>query len=264
MQKKIVLGISLSIFSFCVVPALGTGLDSSKPLSEHSKENAWLHNYDPTLITGRLHSEFSYEDQENDQSLMRLETSVRWPFPINDHLTFGGQVMVPLAWKDTGTQNKSGVGNVEFRYGLAGRVSPTVRYGIAMNAEFPSANDDELGGTNAVFRTINAVRWDVMKGVNIGCNVEYSFTPLDNDAGKVSLLKLKFPLAFKISDSWSGGATYKPSWDFEEDKDRHRIKTSVTRNWGPDHRYAGSFSAELPLSQEAFNWKVVSGITCFF
>jgi hypothetical protein len=262
MQKKVLFSslAALSLFSF---PASGKVQDRSKVQFEHSKANAWIQNYDPTLITPRLLSEFSYQDLGNDQSLIKLETSLRWPFPINDHLTFGGQMMVPLDWKDTGTENKSGLGNVEFRGGFAGRLAPTLRYGTGLNAEFPSANDDELGGTNMVLRTINAIRWDIMDGVNIGCNVEYSFTPFESGTDKVSALQLKFPLAFKLNDNWSAAISYKPRWDFEEDEDRHRLHTSATRNWGSDHQYAWSLGTELPLSTERFNWKIISGFTYF-
>jgi hypothetical protein len=263
MHKPIVLFSLLGLLSFYNFPALGQNSDRSKELLQHSKANSWIHNYDPTLITRRLLSELSYEDQGNDQSLLKLETSLRWPFPINDHLTFGAQMMIPLDWKDSGTEDTTGLGNLEFRIGVAGKASQTLRYGIGLNAELSSASDDELGGTNMVLRTINAIRWDIMDGVNIGCNIEYSFTPLENGPDKVSALQLKFPVAFKLTDNWSAAISYKPRWDFEEDEDRHRLHTSATRNWGSNHQYAWSLGTELPLSTEHFNWKIISGFTCF-
>jgi hypothetical protein len=263
MQKSIVLFSLIALLSFYNYPALGKNTDRSRGFSPLSKANSWINNYDPTLITRRLLSELSYKDQGNDQSLLKLETSLRWPFPINDHLTFGAQMMVPLDWEDTGTADTVGLGNLEFRIGLAGHASPTLRYALAMNAEFSSASDDELGGTNTVFRMINVIRWDIMDEVNIGCNVEYSFTPIEDGTGKESALQLKFPVAVRLNENWSAAVSYRPRWDFEEDENQHRIHTSATRNWGSDHQYAWSLATEYPLSSESFNWKVISGFTCF-
>ena len=263
MQNKVFFSSVLSALLVSCFCASARELDRPEQWTDHSAADSWLHNYDPTLISRRLLSELSYQDLDDDQSKLRLETSLRFPIPINDHLTFGWQLMVPLAWKDTGTKDETGLGNLEHRIGLAGRISSTLRCGVGMNFEFPSASDDELGGTNMVYRQISAVRWDVMKGVNIGCNAEYSFTSGNESAGKVRALELKFPLAVKLAGNWSAGVTYKPRWDYEEDDERHRIGTSATRNWGEDHQYSWSLGAEFPLKSESLNWKVISGFTWF-
>ena len=75
---------------------------------------------------------------------------------------------------------------------------------------------------------IAALRWDLNAAVTLGINVEYNFTPLDDEANDVSALEVKFPVAFKINEDWSAFVSYNPRWDLLNESDRHRLELGTT------------------------------------
>ena len=47
-----------------VLPSLAAAAPPDGQLSDHSPRRAWLENYDPTLVSSRFVSEFSFESFE--------------------------------------------------------------------------------------------------------------------------------------------------------------------------------------------------------
>ncbi len=231
---------------------------------EQTQEIAWKEAYDPTLISRRVYSEFSYENDVNDVELWKIENSLRWAVPICDGLAFGVQVMVPVKWNDTPGSNESGVGDFELRPGIVGRLSPTLRYGFGMNAEFDTASDSALGANALVLRPIAAIRWDATDRLNLGINAEYSVTPCDAGAYAVSKLEMKFPLALKLNDTWSVAATYKPTWEFLTDDVTHRIELDATLVCGDHDQYAATFGYEFPVASDTLDFKLICGFAWYF
>lgn len=233
-------------------------------LFDHQPVHAWLENYDPTLVSSRLLSEFSYESYANDSDNYKIETTLRWGIPIRDGLALGLQVMVPMKWNESAAADASGLGDLEIRTGIVGRISPTLRYGVGLNAAFDTASDPALGDNAFVLRPMTAIRWDVSDCINLGLNIEYNFTPIDEGANDVSALELKFPMAYKLSESWAAAVTYKPKWNLLTDSDPHRLELGVIRQWGSDTQYAWSLGAEVPLTSESFKFKWITGFAWYF
>ncbi len=238
--------------------------ESAPKWFEQNRKNAWLLPYDSTLISRRALAEFSYESHDNDGDYWKIENSLRRGFDIRENLAFGLQMMVPVKWIDTATADDTGLGDLELRTGFIGRISPSLRWGAGLNAEFDTATDSTLGSNALVLRPTLALRWDANEWLNLGINVEYNFTPLDEQTDDVSALELKLPFVFKLSDQWSGTATYKPRWNFLDETDRHRLELGGTRVWGSDNQFALSFGVEVPLSSENFEYKLVSGLAWHF
>jgi hypothetical protein len=232
-------------------------------LFDHIPQRAWLETYDPTLVSSRYFSEFIYESYD-DADLFKNENTLRWGIPLRDDLALGLQMMVPLKWIDSSSADDFGLGDHEIRAGIVGRLAPDVRFGLAMNVVFDTATESSLGDGAFVLRPIAAIRWDVTERLNLGCNVEYNVTPVDEGASDVSALELKFPIAFKITDDWSGFVSYNPRWDFLAESDRHRLESGVTMTFGADHQYAISFTGEIPLTSESFEFKLASGFSWYF
>jgi hypothetical protein len=230
---------------------------------EQTRENAWLIPYDTTLVSRRALSEFSYESHD-DGDFWKIESSGRGAYPIGEDLAFGVQMMLPVKSIDTDTSDDSGLGDLELRSGFIGRLSPCLRWGTGLNAEFDTATDSSLGGNALILRPTLALRWDANSRLNLGVNVEYNFTPREEQDEDVSALEMKFPLVFKLSDTWSAVASYKPKWDFLNETDRHRLELGATRLWGPENQFALSFSVEVPLSSESLDFKLVSGLAWHF
>ena len=109
--------------------------DRSPEWFDQTEKNAWLIPYDTTLITRRAFSEFSYESHD-DGDHWKIENSFRGAYAIGDDLAFGLQMMVPVKWIDTTASDESGLGDLEFRSGFIGRISPALRWGAGMNVEF--------------------------------------------------------------------------------------------------------------------------------
>jgi hypothetical protein len=246
------------------LPGIARAAEVNGQLFDHQPQRAWLENYDPTLVSSRMVSEFSYESHDNDSDYYKLETTLRWGIPLRDGLALGLQVMVPLKWTETATADTFGTGDLELRAGIVGRLSPTLRYGIGLNAAFDTASDSALGDHAFVLRPITAIRWDVNDRINLGLNIEYNFTPVDEGAHDVSALELKFPLAFKLNDDWSAYLSYNPRWNLLAGTDRNRLELGATRIWGADNQYALSCGTEVPLSSESFDFKLVTGFHWYF
>ena len=238
--------------------------ESSQEWFEQSPENAWLLPYDPTLISRRAFAEFSYESHEDNEDFWKIENSLRGGFTVREDLAFGMQLMIPVKWIETSAADESGLGDLELRTGFVGRFSPSLRWGTGLNAAFDTATDSALGGNALVLRPTLALRWDANDRINLGINVEYNFTLQEERDDDVSALELKFPIVFKLTDQWSGIASYKPKRDFLSESDRHRLEIGATRLFGPDHPFALSFSLEVPLKSESLEYKVVSGLAWNF
>lgn len=233
-------------------------------LAEHNPERAWHQDYDPTLVNRRVLSELSYESHDNDKDYWKLENSLRWGIPLSERLALGLQALIPVKWDNTATSDTSGIGDLELRTGVVGRISATQRYGVGLNAKFDTASDSALGDNALILRPIAAFRWDVASRVNVGLNVEYSFTPLEEGENDSSALELKFPLVVKLTDDWSAAATYKPRWNLLTNDNRHRLELGATRLFGSDRQYALSFLLELPLSADNLDYKLTSGFAWHF
>lgn len=253
----------LLLLSVIAANASDITADRAPEWFDQTEKNAWLIPYDTTLITRRAFSEFSYENHD-DGDHWKIENSFRGAYAIGKDLAFGLQMMVPVKWLDTTTSDDSGLGDLEFRSGFIGRMSPALRWGAGMNMQFDTATDSDLGSNALILRPTLGLRWDANDRLNLGINVEYNFTPKEERDDDVSALELKFPLVFKLTDHWSASASYNPRWDFLNESDRHRIELGTTRVWGSKKQFALSLGLEVPLSSEAFDYKLSSGFAWHF
>jgi hypothetical protein len=225
---------------------------------------AWLERYDPTLISSRYFTEFIFESYDGDGDLYKNENTLRWGIPWRDDHAFGFQAMLPIKWREVAGDEAFGLGDLELRTGVVGRIAPTLRYGLAVNAVLETATDSLLSDNAFVLRPITALRWDFNAAVTLGINVEYNFTPMDDESNDVSALEVKFPVAFKINEDWSGYLSYNPRWDLLDESDRHRLELGTTYVWGSENQYAWSVGTEIPLTSENFEFKLATGFSWYF
>jgi hypothetical protein len=248
----------------CLAVACANAETPDGRLFDHQSTRAWLEKYDPTLVTSRFGSDFSYESYDNGADYWKIENTLRWGLPLRDGHALGFQVVLPVKGAEKPTGDAFGLGDLELRAGIVGRLTPTLRYGLAVNAVIETATDSLLSDNAFVLRPITAIRWDVCDRCSLGMNVEYNITPLDEGTHDIGALELKFPVAFKISDDWSAAISYNPRWDLLAETDRNRLELGATRVWGADHQYAWSFGTEVPLSSESFEFKLATGFSWFF
>jgi len=241
-----------------------TAQEATHQWFEHDARNAWLQPYDPTLISRRLYSEFSYEDQEDDRGIYEIDTSIRDVTALSSDLALGYQIELPYEWKETGDGSISGWGDFECRAGLVNRLSPTLRWGTAVNMEFDTASHSELGANAFLLRPITAIRWDAIEHVNIGMNLEYTFTPLDEGFDDASYLELKFPISYKISDHWSTSLTYRPKWNFVSHEESPKLELDTGYVWGKEKQFALTMGIEAPLADQTMQLKSILGLTWSF
>lgn len=238
--------------------------EANTPWYKHNIRNAWLQNHDPTLISPRLRTELSYQDLSDDQSTLKLETTLRWATGIGDDWAFGLQAMLPLVREQAPTDSENYFGNIEIRAGMVKKISDSLRYGIALNAAFDTASSETKDNPSVKLKPICAIRWDLSEKANTGIQLEYTFTPHDEGDQDAKTLELKLPIALKFSDSWSGSLTYKPQWNFTTDSTRHRVSADTSYTLGQEHQYALSLGVELPLSEQDLDWKCIAGLTWYF
>ena len=222
----------------------------------------WLANYDPTLIGRRATAEFSYEDERKGKSTTKLDPTIRDAWGITESLAFGIQVEQPVKWLQTGSGSIAGAGDFECRTGIVGRITSSLRWGTAMNFKFPTASNPALGVNAFEIRPIAAISWDTTTWLNLGINAAYSITTADTET--VNKLELKFPVAVKISSSWSAELTYKPTLNFAAETTTHSLEIDITRLLGDKHQFAISPGIEVPLSVQSLEWKAILGMAWYF
>lgn len=245
--------------------SLATAATPDGNLVEHLAQRAWLQTYDPTLVASRMSADLSYESADDgDADMWKIENTIRKGIPLREHLALGLQMLIPLKWTETAADDAFGTGDVEVRAGIVGRISPTLRYGVALNAVLDSASDSLLSDNAFILRPITAIRWDVSDRVNLGMNIEYNVTPLDEEKDDVSALELKFPIALKINETWSAFASYNPRWNLLAETDRHRLEIGTNMTWGTHNQYAWTSGIEVPLTSESFDFKIATGIVWYF
>ena len=193
---------------------------------DHGAEHRWLVVQDPTLLSNRLSTEVEYDNFKNGRSSLEYSNTLRLATLLREGLAFGIQAKLPWKVVDTGTDHVDGLGDIQLRAGIVGRLSPTMRYGLGLNATFDTAANPALGDGAFVLRPILAYRWHASKRVNLGLNIEYNFTPSDEGTNDVSALELKIPVNLKINDDWSAFINYKPRWNFLTDREArpHRVR----------------------------------------
>lgn len=249
----------------CLICAVANPLQAAAPDGRlFQSDRAWLERYDSTLLASRFFTEPSMESYDNGSDFFVIENSLRWGIPVNDDLAFGFQALVPLKWADTDARDAEGLGDLELRTGVMGRISQQVRYGFAFNAVLDTASDPLLGDSAFVMRPLTGLRWDATESLTLGIDVEYNFTPTEEGPDDVSALELKFPLIFRINEDWSAFFSFNQRWNMLDESDRQRVEFNATYMFGKDRQFAWSFGGELPLSSESFEQKWKTGFTWFF
>lgn len=255
---------ALLVVAICAATATAADASDAQWFSAEGARS-WLASYDSTLIGRRIHSEFSYEDEEDGHSTGKLATSARFAFSPWKRVALGAQVELPVEWSETGSGYASGLGDFEFRAGFVVRLSPVLRWGGGLNLKFPTATNSALGEDSLELKPITAVSWNALSWLNLGVTGSYSVTPSESGPDGVDKLEIKLPVAFRISDVWSGALTYKQTWDFNEDDEAtYKAEIGVTRLLGENRRFALSPAIEVPLSTESFEWKAILGLSWNF
>lgn len=231
---------------------------------EHRASRAWLEEYDPTLLTRRLLTQAEYEELHDGDANIIWLSNLRWAFPIGKSVAFGLQLETPLRWTDVAGEHSSGLGDIELRAGLVFREAGNFRWALGLNSKFPTATSSSLGDGVVALRPQTGFRWEATGSLELGVNVEYSFTPGDEAGHRVSALEFKFPLVAKLAENLSGLISYNPRWNYANDSSRHRLELSLSRAFGSENKYAIATGAEIPLAAENLNWKAILGLTRYF
>lgn len=247
-----------------LLPAKAQDPQSDDSWFGHQPDRAWLEPYDPTLISRRLLTQFEHEDREAGASSSEWSWNARGAFLLQENLAFGLQLDAPWRWVDRAAESASGFGDLEARAGVVGRFSERTRWGLLMNMKLPTASDDLLGDDLVELRPIAALRWEATTWLELGAGVEYSFTPRDEGADRVSALELKVPVVMKLAEALSGSASYNPRWNDVTGSWRHRLELGLTWLLGPRKDYALTLGGEIPLTDEPFDWKASIALAWYF
>lgn len=231
---------------------------------DYQSDRAWLHAYDPTLLNRRLLTQFEYEDHDDDYTSLKWATNLRWAFSLDNDDALGVQLEAPMRWVDQGSTDDSGFGDLEARIGIVRRASDHMRWGLAVNSVFPTAEGDLLGDGAWVLRPILAFRYELRRHIELGGNFEYNFTPRDEGDDRVSNCEMKFPITVKLADRLSGFTSYNPRWNDVTHSWRHRLEIGAACHLGHRKQYTLNLGVEIPLKDEAFQAKGTLGLSWAF
>ena len=244
------------------VDARGQGVVAA--LDEYRSKLAWLEPYDSMLLSRRLTTQWEYEDREEGSANAKWLWNLRWAFLMGKNFAVGMQIEAPLRWLNEAGTESIGFGNIETRVGFVSRLSDTSRWGLSLNAKFPMTSSEVAGEDLFELRPIFGVRWDAMDWLELGLGLEYTFTPHDEGAEEVAAIDLKVPVVVKLADKLTGLISYNPRRNFANNSSRHRLELGVTRFFGIKNEYAVSIGGEIPLTDEALDWKGSIGFTWYF
>lgn len=259
---------------FCALSLLGLGLSpvlADGPLAPeanwtlHQPGISWLQANDPTLLSPRLQTQWEHEDRSGGDSTGKVFVNLREAVLLNPNLAFGIQAEIPLQWASEGGEDFSGLGDAEFRFGFVSRLSSKWRLGLGLNGRFDTASEAALGDGLFELRPIAALRWDASKQLNLGINVERTFTPSPKDQRTVETLQIKLPIVVKLNHSWSGSVSYQPKWNLAKGDSRSdRLDLSATVVLGKSKHVALTFGVEIPLSADTLDAKSFVGLQWFY
>lgn len=221
---------------------------------------AWLANYDPTLIGRRVVTECSYEDERDGKFTLKTSLSTRYAHDLLNGLAVGTQLEVPTEW----TQGGSGLGRLELRVGMVGRITPTLRWGAGLNTKLPTETNTGMGSNSFELKPIAMLSWEVTPWLNIGLTGNYSFTPTHEGPESVSKIEMDLPVAVKIAERWSAAFIYKPTFDFVAHDTTQAAEIDVTKIWGRNNQYATTIGTKFPLGQQSLQWKVIVSLAWYF
>jgi hypothetical protein len=231
----------------------------------HQLDHAWLQPFDPTLLAPRLLTQWEHQDLSNGDSNGKVFANLREAFLLSKSLAFGFQAEIPLNWAEKAGQDFSGLGDLESRIGIVHRVSPSLRWGLGLNARFDTATDPALGDGLFELRPVAAIRWDATKSLNLGIQPEYTFTPNPRDGRNMEKFQLKLPVTCKVSPHLVGYVSYQPKWNLSTDGARSDLlDVNTTFLLGGQKKYALTLGVETPLSSDSLNWKGYVGLQWFF
>ena len=262
-----------AILGIAAPPTIAATVQTSRPLAElitHNPDNAWLAAYDPTLISNRFFNELSYTQSDGDKTKWRMETSVRGAVLLHENLAMGIQLMIPTEYlrsfdSTTGVIDSDfGLGDIEFKTGLMGRLAPNLRWAAGFNAKFDTASSDTLGSDAIELRPIAAISWSVMEHLNIGITADYRSTPFYDDGGYEEGLELKFPVGIKLSSCLSMATTFKAYFDYANSNERYNLGIGFNYAWGTRKQYALALGTELPLSDQSQQWKTSAAFAWYY
>ena len=259
---------------FCALSLLGLGLSpvlADRALGHeanwtlHQPGMSWLQANDPTLLSPRLQTQWEHEDRSGGDSTGKVFVNVREAVLLNPSLAFGIQAEIPMQWASEGGEDFSGLGDAEFRFGFVSRLSSKWRLGLGLNGRFDTASEAALGDGLFELRPIAALRWDASKQLNLGINVERTFTPSPKDQRTVETLQIKLPVVVKLNHSWSGSVSYQPKWNLAKGDSRSdRLDLSATVVLGKFKHVALTFGVEIPLSADTLDAKSFVGLQWFY
>lgn len=231
----------------------------------HQPHQAWLQPFDPTLLAPRLLTQGEYQSLAHGDATGKVFVNVREAWLLARSLAFGLQMEVPLNWAEKAGEEFSGLGDLESRVGLVGRLAPGLRWGLGLNTRFDTASEPALGDGVFEMRTIATLRWDATPFLNLGLQPEYTFTPTTDGVGEIESLQLKLPVTIKLTHGWSFYASYQPKWNLAAgDTRQDRLELSTTFLLGPQRNYAVTMGVETPLSADSLDWKGYIGFQWFF
>jgi hypothetical protein len=250
---------------FASTPIFADETSSEPSWHLHDPEHAWLQSFDPTLLAPRVLTQWEHQDLANGNSTGKVYANIREAFLLSESIAFGLQLEIPLNWAEQAGQDFSGLGDLEARMGFVGRVSPTFRWGLGLNARFDTASASALGDGLFELRPTAAIRWDVLHWLNLGIQPEYTFTPDPKDGKNAESVQLKLPITFKINPHWSGSVSYQPKWNLaKNDTPIDLLNVFATVLLGSRKKYALTMGVELPLSADSLDWKGYIGLQWFF
>lgn len=227
----------------------------------HQHDRAWLQPFDPTLLAPRLKTQWEHKDLGRGDSTDKIFVNMRETFRLADSLALALQMELPTNWKTRDEEHFSGLGDMEFRSGLVGRLAPDLRWALAVNTRFDTASESALSAGGFEWRPIGALRWDAARWLTLGLQPEYTFAADSRD----DFLELKFPVAIELGSRLSAEVVYQPKWFVNQGG--HRVDVfegSLNWRFGAKKRYAVLAGAEVPISEGDFEWRVFAGLQWFY
>lgn len=242
--------------------------DDASEETERIEREQLEQNDNPTIVRSRVWWENEYSDRHQGAWQAKLTLAGVYAFSLSPDLEWGVRLKLPLVYANggrvPGADDEAGLGDIEFAFGMAGRLTPTFRALCALETKFNTATPDALGDGTTQLKPILAFSWDGASWLTLAPNFVYNDSvAAERDAADVSNLEANVPFIFLLPDRWAVTAEYKGRIDFEQ---ANEYSNTVKLGTGKllTERTQVFASVEVPLEAATANFQVTVGMNFFF
>lgn len=213
-SKKIKIALASWLLSLALIePGLSraesdkTPPNNSSEINEDRKDELFELN-DPTILKRKAGLENRYTDLDDGAARYKAIMEGLYAMGLSDNIDFGLRLKIPIvhyfASDLPGDSDATGLGDIEFAFGPAFRLTKTLRTFFGLETQFNSATNEKLGDDSIILRPLYTLAWKATSFMDAVLNLEYSNSVFEETGqSDTHNLLIAIPITFSLPHLWS-------------------------------------------------------------